>query len=54
MPILPFLYDDENNLEKVVKETAKNNGKFVLAAGLTMSDYKPNTFTRFYPSISQN
>ena len=37
MPILPHICDDESNLEAVVKKTAENGGKFVLAAGLTMS-----------------
>jgi len=37
MPILPYVCDDDSNLEAVVKKTAENGGKFVLAAGLTMS-----------------
>lgn len=36
MPILPFFYDDVENLEAVVKETKKNGGSYVLAAGLTL------------------
>jgi DNA repair photolyase len=37
MPILPYICDDDSNFEAVVKKTAENGGKFVLAAGLTMS-----------------
>jgi len=37
MPILPYICDDDSNLEAVVKKTADNGGRFVLAAGLTMS-----------------
>ncbi len=37
MPILPFVYDDDNNLEAVVKATVEHGGKFVLAGGLTLA-----------------
>jgi DNA repair photolyase len=37
MPILPFIYDNDNNLEAVVKATAENGGQFVLAGGLTLA-----------------
>jgi DNA repair photolyase len=37
MPILPYICDDDSNLEAVVSRTAENGGRFVLAAGLTMS-----------------
>ena len=37
MPILPFIYDDDDNLEAVVKATAEHGGKFVLAGGLTLA-----------------
>lgn len=37
MPILPFIYDNDDNLEAVVKATAENGGKFVLAGGLTLA-----------------
>ena len=37
MPILPMICDDDSNLEAVVKRTTENGGRFVLAAGLTMS-----------------
>ncbi|WP_455284592.1 hypothetical protein [[Eubacterium] cellulosolvens] len=44
MPILPYICDDESNLETVVKRTAENGGKFVLAAGLTMSGAQATYF----------
>jgi DNA repair photolyase len=37
MPILPFIYDDDDNLEAVMKATAEHGGKFVLAGGLTLA-----------------
>jgi DNA repair photolyase len=37
MPILPFIYDDDDNLEAVVKATAEHDGKFVLASRLTLA-----------------
>jgi DNA repair photolyase len=37
MPILQYICDDDSNLETVVKRTGENGGRFVLAAGLTMS-----------------
>ena len=37
MPILPFVYDDDDNLEAMVKATAEHGGKFVLAGGLTLA-----------------
>ncbi len=37
MPILPFIYDDDDNLEAVVKATVEHGGKFVLAGGLTLA-----------------
>jgi DNA repair photolyase len=37
MPILPFIYDDDENIEAVVKTTAENGGKFVLSGGLTLA-----------------
>jgi DNA repair photolyase len=44
MPILPHICDDDSNLETVVKKTAENGGKFVLAAGLTMSGAQATYF----------
>jgi len=44
MPILPYICDDDSNLETVVKKTAENGGKFVLAAGLTMSGAQATYF----------
>jgi len=45
MPILPYVCDDDSNLEAVVRKTAENGGKFVLAAGLTMSGAQATYFT---------
>lgn len=45
MPILPYICDDDSNLEAVVRKTAEYGGKFVLAAGLTMSGAQATYFT---------
>jgi len=37
MPILPFIYDNDENLEAVVRTTAESGGKFVLASSLTLA-----------------
>jgi DNA repair photolyase len=44
MPILPYVCDDDSNLEAVVRKTAENGGRFVLAAGLTMSGAQATYF----------
>jgi hypothetical protein len=53
MPILPGLYDDDQNLEAVVRWTRDHGGTFVLASGLTLSDKQKAYFlkqlTRIYP-----
>ncbi len=38
MPILPFIYDDEN-IESVIKETKECGGKYILDGGLTLWGY---------------
>ena len=44
MPILPGLCDDDTNLENVVRKTAENGGKFVLAGSLTLADQQKSYF----------
>ncbi|PVX24595.1 MAG: radical SAM protein [Candidatus Bathyarchaeum sp.] len=46
MPILPFIYDDDENLEAVVKATAENGGKFVLSGGLTLASAQREWYYR--------
>lgn len=36
MPILPFIYDDEKNIEAVIKKTKECGGEYVLEGGLTL------------------
>jgi DNA repair photolyase len=36
MPILPYIYDNEKNIEAVVKRTKEAGGKYVLDGGLTL------------------
>jgi len=53
MPILPGIYDDDENLEAVVRWTRDHGGAFVLAGGLTLSDkqkvYFLKQLARIYP-----
>lgn len=55
MPILPYICDDDSNLETVVRKTAESGGRFVLAAGLTMSGaqatYFLQTLKQRYPEL---
>jgi len=46
MPILPGLFDDDANLEAVVKWTADHGGTFVLAGALTLADQQKDYFFR--------
>ena len=36
IPALPFVYDDEENIEEVVKETKQHGGSYVIGGGLTL------------------
>lgn len=46
MPILPFVYDSEENIEAVVKKTKESGGQYVLEEGLTLWGYSKTFFTR--------
>jgi len=46
MPILPGIYDDDANLEAVVRWTRDHGGSFVLAGGLTLSDNQKAYFLK--------
>lgn len=48
MPILPFIYDDEENIEAVVKKTKECGGQYVLDSGLTLWGYCK---THFYKAL---
>ena len=39
MPMLPFIYDTEENIEEVVKKTKECGGQYVLDGGLTLWGY---------------
>ena len=55
MPTLPFIYDNEENIEQVVKMTKEFGGQFVLAGGLTLwgevKDYYYQVLQKYYPSL---
>jgi len=56
MPILPYICDNDENLEAVVKKTAQSGGSFVLAASLTMSGAQASRYMqvlqKFYPHLT--
>lgn len=49
MPILPFLYDTDDNIEKVVRKTKESGGKYVLEGGLTLEN---QCKTHFYKALA--
>ncbi len=46
MPILPFLYDDEENIEAVVVATKDAGGKYVLDGGLSLQGLHKDRFLK--------
>lgn len=45
MPILPYIYDDDRNIEEVIKKTIAYGGNFVVGGGLTLGrGYKKRYF----------
>ena len=44
MPILPFIYDGERNVESVVRRTRECGGQYVLDGGLTLWGYSKTHF----------
>lgn len=50
MPILPFIYDNEENIETVVKKTKECGGQYVLDGGLTLWGYSK---THFYKALKK-
>lgn len=45
MPILPYIFDDDENIENVIKMTVANGGSFIVAGGLTLGrGYKKRYF----------
>lgn len=51
MPILPFIYDEEENIEAVTKKTKESGGQYVLDAGLTLWGY---CGTHFYNILKKH
>ena len=49
MPILPFIYDTRDHIEKVVKKTRESGGKYVLEGGLSLMN---QCKTYFYKALS--
>jgi DNA repair photolyase len=44
MPLLPHIYDNEENIADIVKETKDHGGEYVLDGGLTLNGYCKNYF----------
>jgi DNA repair photolyase len=51
MPIIPFIYDDEENIELVIKKTKNSGGQYILDGGLTLWGYCK---TYFYKTLEKN
>ena len=47
MPILPYISDNEENIEEVIKNTTINGGKYILDGGLTLNGYCKTFFFSF-------
>ncbi|MCP8320849.1 MAG: hypothetical protein H3Z52_07910 [archaeon] len=54
MPILPYIYDNDENLEEVVKKTKEFGGNYVLDAGLTLWGYCKKKFYKTLEEFNQN
>ena len=50
MPILPFIYDTERNIEGVIKKTTQSGGQYILSAELTLWGY---CGTFFYKALEK-
>ncbi len=51
MPILPFIYDNEENIEAVIRKTKECGGEYVLEGGLTLWGY---CRTHFYKILKEH
>ncbi len=51
MPVLPFIHDDEKNIEAVIKKTKECGGEYVLEGGLTLWGYCK---THFYKVLEKH
>ncbi|KYC45743.1 MAG: hypothetical protein APG12_00598 [Candidatus Methanofastidiosum methylothiophilum] len=47
MPILPYIYDSDKNIEHVIKNTVLNGGKYILDGGLTLNGYCKSFFYNY-------
>jgi len=50
MPILPFIYDNKENIEAVIKKTKESGGQYALDGGLTLWGYCK---THFYKALKK-
>lgn len=51
MPIIPFIFDSEENIESICKATKNAGGKYVISGMLTLEGYQKE---RFYNLIRKN
>jgi DNA repair photolyase len=58
MPVLPYIYDDDENLEDVIARTKRSGGQYVLVGSLTLSSRQREWFfdalRRYDPSLLQH
>lgn len=55
MPLLPFLSDSEEHLDKMIKNVKENGADFVMASGLTLFGEGPQDCkTRYYEVLEEH
>ncbi|MCP8309375.1 MAG: hypothetical protein H3Z53_06015 [archaeon] len=54
MPILPYIYDNDENLEEVIKKTKEFGGSYVLDASLTLWGYCKKKFYQTLEEFNPN
>lgn len=47
MPIFPYIFDTEENIEGVIRNTKENGGKYILDGGLTLNGYCKTFFFKY-------
>ncbi|MFX1474657.1 MAG: hypothetical protein ACFFCO_04135 [Promethearchaeota archaeon] len=58
IPVLPYIYDDDENLEEVIERTKRSGGQYVLVGSLTLGRRQREWFydalRRYDPSLLQH
>ncbi len=54
MPILPFIFDDEDNIKNVIRRTKESGGQYVLDGGLTLWGYVKKHYYKALEKYDKN